>query len=700
MAARLEAIARDLDPRLHPFLNTPRVRMLNDAVAHATDRRQRYRLKSNLADELLKTGATEQAIALVQTLLAPEALASGDAPPEIESRRFLALCLYRLGVQENCMAHPNPERCLLPVGGAGVHAAPRGTRAAVRELTALLHANPDDLIARWMLTVAAMALGEYPREATAGLVVPPEAFAPEHEVGRFGNVAIQAGLGVFNHAGGALMDDFDGDGLLDVVVSSMGLRDPMRFFRNLGNGTFADASAEAGLAGEVGGLNMTHADYDNDGDLDILVLRGGWARTGGRFPNSLLRNDGHGGFEDVTEEAGILSFHPTQAGAWGDYDGDGRLDLFVGNESVPGDPHPSELWHNEGDGTFRDRSADLGDPDLGYVKGAAWGDYDNDGRPDLYVSVFGGDNRLFHNDGPAGFPGFGRGHWNFSERAGMAGVTEPKDSFPTWFWDYDNDGWLDILVGGFRITEAGGAADVAALYLGRPVTTEVPRLYRNLGNGAFRDVTRAARIDRVILPMGSGFGDIDNDGFPDAYFGTGAPSLMSIIPNRLFRNDGGRVFQEVTASAGVGHLQKGHGVAFGDLDNDGDQDLFEQMGGFYEGDVAQNVLYKNPGHGHHWITLRLEGTRANRCALGARIRVITGGGRVIHALVSPGGSFAGSSLQQEIGLGDEIAIESVEVTWPGSPKIQVYRGLSVDGTYRLVEGRAEAARITVHRFAL
>ncbi|PYS94017.1 MAG: hypothetical protein DMF50_12920 [Acidobacteria bacterium] len=137
------------------------------------------------------------------------------------------------------------------------------------------------------------------------------------------------------------MEDFDGDGFLDIMASSMGLRDQLHLFHNNGDGTFTERSEAAGLTGEVGGLNIVHADYDNDGHPDVLVLRGGWMQKGGVYPKSLLRNLGDGTFEDVTEKAGILTAHPTQTGSWADYDGDGWLDLFVGNEALPGDPHPA-----------------------------------------------------------------------------------------------------------------------------------------------------------------------------------------------------------------------------------------------------------------------------------------------------------------------------------------------------------------------
>src|SRR5262249_14498330 len=182
-----------------------------------------------------------------------------------------------------------------------------------------------------------------------------------------------------------------------------------------------------GLKALVGGLNIIHGDYDNDGDLDVVVLRGGWMQKGGRYPTSLLRNNGDGTFDDVTEEAGLLSLHPTQTGAFADYDGDGWLDLAIGREDMPDDPHPTELWRNSGEGPFSDRSRALGaDTRFGFVKGVVWGDYNNDGRPDLFLSVLTKGSRLFRNDGPpGGAPVNGASGWRFTDVTAQAGIALP-----------------------------------------------------------------------------------------------------------------------------------------------------------------------------------------------------------------------------------------------------------------------------------
>jgi hypothetical protein len=189
--------------------------------------------------------------------------------------------------------------------------------------------------------------------------------------------------------------------------------------------------------------------------------------------------------------------------------------------------------------------------------------------------------------------------------------------------------------------------------------------------------------------MGTNFGDIDNDGFEDIYVGTGATDLWVLMPNVMFRNDRGRAFQDVTTSGGFGHLQKGHGVSFGDVDGDGDQDVYAVIGGWYSGDGFPNVLFENPGHGNHWLTLRLEGVRSNRAAIGARIKVTTrtaSGERDIHRVVGTGGSFGSSSLQQEIGLGRALAIRSLEVRWPTSGAVQIFQDVPMDRVLRIREG--------------
>ncbi len=710
MVRRLALLADNAPVMQNEFMNEERLELLLRLRTPA-DQVGRLNADFRLAKELLNAGRSADAAERFARIAAE---LDGETDPARRDfrrrvRSLLATAHLRLGEQQNCLERHNPDACLLPILGGGVHRLQQGSRAALAQLAELLREDPEDLTSRWLYNVAAMTVGDYPDEVPAAWLIPPEVFASDREVGRFYDVAAGVGLATVGRAGGAVVEDFDGDGYLDVMASSWGIRDPLRVFRNRRDGTFEEVTEEAGLAGIAGGLNLVHADYDNDGDADVLVLRGAWMVRAGRHPNSLLQNRGDVtpgkiSFGDVTEEAGLLTFRPTQTAAWGDFDNDGWLDLFVGNESLPGDANPCELYRNNGpseDGavTFTEVAASAGVSAGGYVKGAVWGDFDNDGWIDLYLSRFLEPNLLFHNQGAAGEAAF-------REIAAEAGVAEPIHSFPTWFVDFDNDGWLDLFVADYsRSFLEALPSQIAADYLGLPTTAEKPRLYRNRGADgslAFEDVTAAAGLDHVLLAMGANFGDLDNDGYPDFYIGTGAPDFRALVPNRMFRNDGGKSFQDVTTSGGFGHLQKGHGIAFGDLDNDGDQDVFAVLGGAFSGDVYPDALFLNPGHGRRWITLRLEGTRANRSGVGARIRVeleTPDGPWQVHATAGTGGSFGSSSLQQEIGLGDALAVRAVEVRWPGGGR-QVFHGLAMDRIYRLVEGDPDPAVVELERLDL
>jgi hypothetical protein len=516
---------------------------------------------------------------------------------------------------------------------------------------------------------------------------------PEEKVGLFPNVAPRADLEINDNAGGGLMDDFDGDGLLDIVTSSVEPCTPLRFFRNNGRGGFESRAVEAGLEGQLGGQNLIQADYDNDGHLDLFVLRGGWFGASGRIRNSLLRNNGDGTFADVTFQAGLAEpAYPVQTGAWADYDLDGDLDLYLGNEGVHPTRdccYPAQLFRNNGDGTFSDVAESAGVTNIRYAKGVTWGDYDEDGDPDLYVSNL-GPNRLYRNNGDD----------TFTDLAPLLGLTEPAvRSFPTWFWDYDNDGNLDLFVAEYR----GNPELIATHLFGGPVPAVHPRLYRNRGEGTFEEVSARVDLLEPSLPMGANFGDLDNDGFLDFYLGTGDTRYEALMPNLMYRNDEGRRFVNVTYAGGFGHLQKGHGIAFGDIDNDGDQDVFEQMGGAFPGDAYPSALYQNPGHGHHWVTVKLVGKRSNRAALGTRLKVeldTPGGPRTVYRQVGPGGSFGGSPLRAEIGLGDATAIQRLEVFWPASGLRQEFREVAMDSFYRLQEGDKELTPVKLPRLDL
>ncbi|MCP3958109.1 MAG: CRTAC1 family protein [bacterium] len=663
------------------------------------------RARRDLAHALLREGKNEDAVTELSRALQ---IAAEHLPIEAQLVLLedLGLANLRLGEAVNCVGHHRPGMCLLPIGEAGRHIDRRGSSQAMRAYLGVLAGIPGNQRAKWLLNIAAMTLGRYPDGVPPEHLVPPEAMRSAHDVGRFADVAHAAGLAIHDTAGGAVMDDFDGDGLYDVITTAVEPCTPMRFFGLTQAGTFENSSAASGLEGQLGGSNLIHADVDNDGDRDLYVIRGGWFGPSGRIRNSLLLNDGTGRFTDVTRLAGLAEpAFPAQSAAFADVDLDGDLDLFVANERFDLEQTiRSQLFLNDGPGedglvTFTDVAERAGVLNGRYAKGTSWGDYDNDGDPDLYVSNL-GPNRLYRNDGPGT-----DGKVTFTDVAERAGVTEPAGrSFPTWWFDYDNDGWLDLFVAAY----GARTPEIAAHFLDRRPSDEHPRLFRNLGPDSggevrFADVSSAVGLTAPSLPMGVNFGDLDNDGWLDFYLGTGIPEYHGLMPNLMYRNDGGRRFQDVTYSGGFGHLQKGHGIAFADLDGDGDQDVFEQMGGVYAGDAFPSALYENPGHGHRWLQLELVGRRSNRDCIGSRITVTViedGAVRRIHRQVGTGGSFGGSPLRQEIGLGDAERIAAVEVFWPASGLRQRFEDVTPDRRYRLIEGDDTLKELEVRRLRL
>jgi hypothetical protein len=215
-------------------------------------------------------------------------------------------------------------------------------------------------------------------------------------------------------------------------------------------------------------------------------------------------------------------------------------------------------------------------------------------------------------------------------------------------------------------------------------------LFRNKRDGTFEEVSEKVGLNKVAFAMGSNFGDIDNDGFLDIYLGTGNPQYQSLVPNKMFRNINGEKFMDITNEARVGNLQKGHGVSFADLDNDGDADIYVEMGGAYGGDAYQNSLYINPGqNNNNWINILLEGTVSNRAGIGARIKVTVrdkANLRSIFRDVNSGGSFGSNPLIQHIGIGAAEKIESVEISWPGIKAKQELKNLPVNENLKIKQG--------------
>jgi len=280
----------------------------------------------------------------------------------------------------------------------------------------------------------------------------------------------------------------------------------------------------------------------------------------------------------------------------------------------------------------------------------------------------------------------------FTDVTREAGITGPTSwGFSCWAFDYDNDGYFDI----FATCYEAPTREVVKGLIGRPHAVQTGKLFRNLKGTGFRDVTREVGLDLAFATMGSNFGDFDNDGYLDFYLGTGWPDYAALVPNRMFKNVGGKRFSEITVSSGTGHLQTGHGVACGDWDRDGNVDIFVETGGLVPGDKYHSVLFQNPGHDNHWLTLKLVGKKTNRAAIGARIQVVTAGESplTVHRHVSSGSSFGGNPLQQTIGLGKAGRVARLEVTWPTSGTTQVFRDIPADQAIEVEEFATDYRRL-------
>jgi PPIC-type PPIASE domain/ASPIC and UnbV/FG-GAP-like repeat len=603
------------------------------------------------------------------------------AMPELEEVLGVAY-LHKSEMENNVYSDPG-NRCIFPPQAGVRYQETQASQESIEYLSKYLERKPDAYDVRWLLNLAYMTLGSYPDGVPKKYLIPPSAFTSTEDVGRFVDVAPAAGIKLFSESGGLIVDDFENNGLLDVVTSDYDQCAPMHFFHNNGDGTFADRTAHAGLADQLGGLNLVQADYNNDGCMDILVLRGAW-----EFPQrkSLLRNNCDGTFTDVTVASGLAEpATSTQTAVWADIDNDGFLDLLVGSENGP-----AQLFHNKGDGTFEDISHSAGVDEIAFTKGVTAADYDNDGYVDFYLSNLNGNNFLYHNNH----------NRTFTEIAQKAGVQKPWQSFATWFFDYDNDGWPDLFVSSYYIS----VDESVRTYLGLPLNAETLKLYRNLGDGTFRDVTAEVGLDKVFMPMGANFGDIDNDGYLDLYLGTGNPTYSSLLPNVLLRNKEGKSFVDVTASSGTGELHKGHAVAFADIDNDGDEDLLMEIGGAVPGDRHAFRLFENPGDGNDWINLHLVGVKTNRSAIGARIKLTVEnedhGSRSIYRTVGSGGSFGASPLQQHIGLGKSARIVDVEIWWPTSNTRQHFADVQKNQFLEIKEFAKTYAKLERPRYRL
>lgn len=682
------------------YASEAQVRYFDSLINASTSSQDKMMLTYNKTRALIASGREEEAIPLLEEQVAKinRDRISGMNKLKVQ----LGLAYLRAGERTNCVANHSAETCILPIQGLGIHKIPTGSRNAITVYEELLTEYPDNLEYRWLLNIAYMTLGEYPTSVPPAWLIPgldaPVTYSDSTTpVKAFQDIAGPLKLDVNNMAGGSIVDDFDNDGYLDIVTSAWGLEDEMHYFRNNGDGTFIDRSEPSRLKDLTGGLNLLQVDFNNDGFKDIFVLRGAWLHSNyGKQPNSLIRNNGDGTFTDITTQSGLLSFHPTQTATWNDFNNDGWVDVFIGNETWEGNAssgeHPCELYLNNQDETFVNVSKESGSDVVGFVKGVTSGDYNNDGWKDLFVSTLSGRRYLLKNKGVQGkVPSFE----DVTKQSNLA--DGDARTFPTWFWDYNNDGWLDIFVNDFTFDlpiSSYSAAEALKIFKG---TSGTIMLYRNNQDGTFTNVSNEVGLRRTAFAMGANFGDIDNDGFLDFYLGTGNPELESIVPNKMFKNLGAKQFIDVTTPARVGHLQKGHAISFADLDNDGDQDIYIEMGGAYQGDAFHNAFYLNPGQDerNRWIVLDLIG-KTNRAATGSRIKITfseNGKIRSVYRDVNSGGSFGASPLRKEIGIGQATVIDEISIQWHPSQQTQVFRNIQPNRFLRLREGDTKIEEI-------
>jgi hypothetical protein len=503
-------------------------------------------------------------------------------------------------------------------------------------------------------------------------------------------------------SGGVGLFDCDNDGKLDVVVVNGSTVDRFRqggdllvtLYHQDSDFHFTDITQQAGLTRKGWGMGVAVADFDNDGRLDLFVT--GYGGT------ALYRNLGNCKFEDVTERAGLKVDGLTTGAAWADYDRDGFVDLFVAryvHVDVNRLPEPGSdqhdcrykgllvqcgpwgmegetdfLFHNRGDGTFEDvsKKAGVSDPAKHYGLGAVWGDYDNDGWPDLYVANDAGPNYLYHNKHDGTFEEVG-----LLSGTALSGEGQEQGSMGVDFGDFDHDGLLDIMVTNFA--------------------EQADDLYHNEGaTRGFLDLAWSSKIGQVVYPYvrwGTGFVDIDNDGWPDIFIASGHvyPQVDSIAnniskykqPMFLFRNKGDRTFEDITRTTGLSSvpLASRRGAAFGDVKNDGNIGILVLNVG-----AAPSLFIQDVPSPRHRVLFRLVGTKSNRAAIGARV-TITGGGMTQFNEVRGGGSYLSQNdLRLHFGLGDAKVMDAVSIRWPNG-STETLRNVAANAIYTITEGQ-------------
>ncbi len=677
--------------------NLKRAALIKNQIDHETDLTKRLAMSNAYAAELLKAGDWQDAISTYKTI--GEYMEQNHLSVDPQSKRDyysqIGIAYMRQGEIENCVQNHNHTSCIIPIAKSGVHQIPTGSRSAIVVYEALLKEFPDDLESKYLLNLAYMTLGEYPAGVPAAYRIDPSWFTNKVKMQPFKDVAAGLGVNRKSLAGGTVIDDFNNDGWLDIVATSWSPDESLVLYINNGDGTFSDRTKEYRLDGQVGCLNLNQTDFNNDGWLDLYLMRGAWYHKEGDIISTLLMNTGKGYFEDVTIKSGLIHKAASQNSAWADFNLDGWLDLVEGNESSGDYQRGIDFYINQKDGTFKHETNAYGLISNNFIKGCVAVDINNDRYPDIYFSGIGDGNSLFIN--------------KFSENKGFeetgpeVKIHEPLKSFPCFSFDFDNDGDEDIFVSAF-LNEGTPTSNWMASKSGHTDPKMLPKLYQNNGNLQFEDVSSKMGFNEPVYTMGCNFGDINVDGYLDFYLATGNPFYQSLVPNKVYLNIDGTRFEDVSYSGGFANIQKGHGVAFGDLDHDGDEDIYVVLGGAYDGDGFYNSLLENPNeHHYNWVVLKLVGQTANRPAIGARVALSVqedGKERKIYRTVCSGASFGANSLNLEVGLRKATSINSVTVQWPckNCPD-QVFTGMEMNKAYLLTEDQAAPTPLVYNKVA-
>ena len=538
---------------------------------------------------------------------------------------------------------------------------------AVRAGAAALALKPSDGRARWWLWLAAEKLGGYPPEVPAELRMEVKAGRHQPSV-EFEDVAAKIGLDKTSAGRGTAIFDMDGDGYLDVVIASA--HGGCSVYRNNGDGTFSDVTVGSGLDECVNTFAIAVGDYNNDGLDDLFITRLGFFNG----ESVLYRNNGDGTFTNVTKEAGVGCWAPIFTAQWVDYDCDGNLDLFVVSNlgGLFDRKAPNRLFHNNGDGSFTEVTEKAGLHSITPTIGSAWGDYNNDGYPDLFISSGLGRSQLYRNNGDG----------TFTEVSSEAGVDDICFASVAFWCDYDNDGWLDLV----QYLWAPEEHMLETLRNGKaPEGANPMRIYHNNRDGSFTKKDRELGLDGCWGTMSGNAGDFNNDGHIDFLLGNGDPHMDRTEPAIIIENDGNGKFRNVTFAAGLPYTGKGHGSNMADLAGDGRLCLMVSSGGAYPGDLLTTNVFRPKSLPGNYLNIRFVGTKSNRNAIGARVRLDTGG-RSQHKLVSGGSGFGCLPYEQHFGLGKVDKADSLEVVWPSS-KRQTMANLPVNTTIRITEGK-------------